>query len=334
MAVILWLVIALVPLILGAGSLRICNGKKCYNDMRFTDAYLTGILLCIGLAGAVHVICIFMDCLFSDFVRWFGIVTAAAVIGMLLGLVIGRGKGPEGNYLGRKAFREGTYTAVQQGVFFMFGLLVVLQAVVLLTGQSIYREGDMTLETVNTFLASNRIWEVNPLTGQAYDIGVPMRIKILVLPSLYGALCKISGVPVQQLVGQWIPVIVLLGGYFAYSRLARVLFGADASKRGIFLLVVVLLFCAGTYMDVMDGFGVLFAGYRGTTIRNVILVPYTICNCLQGKWKSVLLCILAEACIVWTLYGMGICLLTAVLFLGVHLYQRRFPGKEAVCRSS
>jgi len=83
------------------------------------------------------------------------------------------------------------------------------------------------------------------------------------------------------------------------------------SNRRLFLLLVALLFLFGNYQYGLDGFGVQFAGGRGETIRAVILIPYVISAVLRRKWYLVGLCIIVEACIVWTFYGMGACLLVA-----------------------
>ena len=64
---------------------------------------------------------------------------------------------------------------------------------------------------------------------------------------------------------------------------------------------------AGNYMYGMDGFGVLSCGYRGVTIRNDVLVPWLLSLCLRKRWGAAILCVLAEACIVWTFYGFGVC---------------------------
>lgn len=78
------------------------------------------------------------------------------------------------------------------------------------------------------------------------------------------------------------------------------------------MVLVALLLWVGDYMYGMDGFGVQYAGFRGVSVRMAILLPYTFGLILRRKWKPVVLCILAEACIVWTLYGMGACLFVAV----------------------
>lgn len=80
----------------------------------------------------------------------------------------------------------------------------------------------------------------------------------------------------------------------------------------MFMLFASVVMWVGSYAFVMDGFGLLFAGWRGVTIRNCILVPYTLSLCLRGKQVHALLCVVAEACILWTLYGLGVCSLVLV----------------------
>ncbi len=41
------------------------------------------------------------------------------------------------------------------------------------------------------------------------------------------------------------------------------------------------------------------------TIRAAVLLPYLLSCLMDRKYTGVILCILAEACIVWTLYGAG-----------------------------
>jgi hypothetical protein len=121
------------------------------------------------------------------------------------------------------------------------------------------------------------------------------------------------GVPL--LLCRLVPVFILAAAYIAYQSLGKVLFGSNNRSRRIFLLMVSLLFIFGNDLDVMDGFGLRYGGFLATTIRNTILLPFTLSLALQKKWKAVLLCILAEACIMWTLYGLGLCLAAAVLLL-------------------
>ena len=62
----------------------------------------------------------------------------------------------------------------------------------------------------------------------------------------------------------------------------------------------------------VDGFNLLCCGWRGVTIRNLVLLPWLFSLCLRGKRFGILLCLAAEVCLVWTLYGLGVCAVVAV----------------------
>lgn len=317
MDLILWLAVFLVPLVTGRGALLVFHGKKDNGGLTYGEAYVTGLLLCILLAWAAHLTAVFLNWDLAGVILFMGILLAAAFLVALCVILINRDfpRWPEGS---------GEKSSAVRGFYLGFGILVILQIVFIMTKTVLYQTDDITLETISTFLSSGKIYEMNPLTGQAYESGIPMRLKILVLPTLYSALCTIAASDVSQVVGRMLPCVILLAAYLVYGRLAKVLFEKESAKRGLFLLIIALLFWLGTYADVMDGFGVLYCGYRGITIRNVILIPYTICLCLEKKWLRVLICIFVEAGIVWTFYGLGACLLTAVLLFALNL--QRVPG--------
>lgn len=198
----------------------------------------------------------------------------------------------------------------------VLAFLILLQILGILTGRRAWLDGDMTLETVNTFLAENAIYTVDPLTGSAYAAGMSFRLKMLSLPTLYGTISRWTGMAAADVVYRLIPCITLLLGYVAYGSLGNVLFPENAVKRRTFLLMVGILFSTGAYMPGVDGFDVFYGGFRGVTIRAVVLIPYLIACLMEKRYLGVVLCILAEACMVWTLYGAGVCLLiTAAWFV-------------------
>ena len=225
----------------------------------------------------------------------------------------------------------GTCTRILTGVLVV---LILLQILGILTGERAWLDGDMTVETVNTFLAENAFYTVNPLTGTAYTLGMPLRLKVLCLPTLYGTICRWTGMAAADVVYRLIPCITLLLGYAAYGSLGRVLFPENSVKRRAFLLIVGILFSTGAYMPGMDGFDVFYGGFRGVTIRAVVLIPYAFACLAKKKYFGVILCILAEACMTWTLYGAGVCLLITVAWLSLRgvlllLSNRQGPKKEA-----
>ncbi len=292
------------------------------------DYLIAGGFVIVGLAEAAHLSAVFLGRTFSDCaVIWLALQAALLVAAVGHGIV-------------RKCRREAAGKTSKR--FLMkFGLaewilcsalvcIIASQLVFILASGGGYRQGDMTVETVNSFLETNEVYSVNPLTGRPYTGGMPFRVKILCLPTLYGSICSITGLAPQLVVWKLVPVMTLLGCYLAYGILAYSLFPDNGKKRSCFLVAVSLLLWAENYMLCMDGFGVLSCGFRGVVIRNAVLLPWLFSLLIRKRWMAALLCILAEACMVWTLYGLGVCAAVTVGMaaagFAVQLYA---SGKEA-----
>lgn len=211
----------------------------------------------------------------------------------------------------------------------IFALMVALQLIFIVMGNAIYRKGDMMVETVGSFLVSDGIYQVNPMTGMPYTEGLPLRLKILCLPTLYGALCRWTGLQPALVVQRIVPVLVLLSSYVSFSLLGRALFPENGRKRAWFLLLVSLLFWVEAYRYGMDGFNLLCCGWRGVAIRGGVLLPWTLSLCLRRKRLGVVLCVLAEASIVWTFYGCGACLAMAAGMTAAQMCCHRLSGVHA-----
>ena len=334
MAFFLLLTVALFSWLTGRAALHILYGNLPGNDITRADEFLTGGMIIIGLAEAAHLGILLLGRSFSDCIKLFwilgGICLAAAVT-----VEFFFRKNPSGkqNRTGKiVSFQSEKPEKKTELVYLAFALLALSQLIYIVMSQEVYRQGDMTVETVNSFLDSNTIYQVNPLTGQAYETGIPLRLRILCLPTLYGILCSTFGLSAVQLVWGLVPVFTLAGAYLAYFGIAKRLFAGSAAKRGIFLAAAALLLWAGDYMYGMDGFGLLHSGFRGVVIRSLVLLPYTFDLCMRKKWKLVVLCILAEACMVWTLYGMGACLFAAAGMFAIQKLlekrKERTGGKE------
>lgn len=326
--VLLILCMILVPLCIGNGILRVIYRKKAAADLGVADAWLTGETAVIGVAEAAHLGCVFAGRSFSREATVFGIAAGVlALAGLAAAFFLRSGKGFRPS-LGR--FRQGSRQELVLSL--LFGALVLSQVVYILSGKGIYCDGDMTAETVGSFLYTDQAYRVNPMTGADYIGGIPLRLKILCLPGLYGALCRLFALAPETVVWRAIPLATLAGSYCAFSCLSRCLFAEDGKKRYCFLILTALLVWAGKYALWMDGFGMLCSGWRGVVVRNTVLVPYAVSLCLRRRWVPVLLCIAAEACIAWTLYGAGVCLLTVVSLLAVRFVLQRTEtsdGKEA-----
>jgi hypothetical protein len=316
----IYLFLILVCYLLGRGSLRVLYGKSMRREFDVADSLLTGFMVVIGLAAAVNIGGAVLGRSFSDCVLLF--MTGLVVLLLISAILILAGQYKmrhDDLYAGeaqrlriKKAMTGQGMEAKEIILFLVFGLMVLLQVLLMAKEQRLYLTGDMTVETVNTILATDTVGQVNPLTGRAYELGMPLRLKILSLPMLYAILCSTFGLSAVELVWGMIPVLVLLGSYCAFYAVGKALFPRERMKRGYFLVLVALFLWVGDYMYGMDGFGVQYAGYRGLSIRATILIPYTICMMIRKRWKVTVLCVLAEACIVWTLYGMGVCFFIAL----------------------
>lgn len=272
---------------------------------RISDLLIRGCLIIIGLTEVAHLAGCLLGWSFLAVTELLLAEIAVAVLVLILFGLIAHKKA-----IAVSAIAGKTVAAA-------LGFLILLQVLWILTGERVWTDGDMTLETVNTFLKENSIYTVDPLTGEPYTQGMPFRLKLLCLPTLYGTISRWSGMAPETVVYRLIPCLTLCMGYLAYGRLGAVLFDHNREKCNIFLIIVGILFCAGTYMPGVDGFDIFYGGFRGVTIRAAVLLPYLFSCLFERKYLGAVLCILAEACMVWTLYGAGVCLLVTVAWVAL-----------------
>ncbi len=301
------------------------------------DYLIAGEILVIGLAAVAHLAGVFLGWSFSGCAMLLGGCACAAIACGAVGwFLAGRRKGRNGS---SRRFRisageeKGKLTGTERLMAGAFALLVVTQLVFICVGDTAWRKGDMTVETVGSFLVQDGIYRVNPMTGEPYTAGIPSRLKILCLPTLYGSLCKFTGLSPGTMVYLVIPIVTLFSSYTAFGLAAVSLFpeekgGKQREKRICFMTIVSILIWVGAYQYGMDGFNLLCCGWRGVTVRNLVFLPWALSLCVRKRWLPAVLCIPGEACIVWTLYGFGVCLpFVAGMALTQWLYGK-FSAKE------
>lgn len=272
-------------------------------NFRISDLLIRSCLIIIGLTEVAHLAGCLLGWSFLAVTELLLAEVVVAVLVLILSGLIAHKKAMTVSAIARK-------TVPVVLVFF-----ILLQVLRILMRERVWTDGDMTLETVNTFLKENGIYTVDPLTGEPYTQGMSFRLKLLCLPTLYGTISRWSGMTPETVVYRLIPCLTLCMGYLAYGRLGAVLFDYNRKKCNIFLIIVGILFCAGTYMPGVDGFDIFYGGFRGVTIRAAMLLPYLLSCLLERKYLGAVLCILAEACMVWTVYGAGVCLLVTVAWM-------------------
>lgn len=291
-------------------------------DYCLSDLIVSFIIMIIGVSELSHMLGIFFHRSLSECALFFLLFSAVSCAVLVLLAVFLRPK-----RMGRIVHTP--LTGGEIGLLALLLLLAVSQAGFILFGADIYTQGDMTAETVGSFLRTGSIYGENPLTGGLAGEEMPFRLKILCLPTLYASLCRLIHLTPRFLVWKAVPVVTLVGSYAAYACLGRSLFPDSRQKRLLFLVCVSLLFWVGSYAPGVDGFGLLMAGWRGETLRSAILVPYAVSLCLRRKYPHAVLCCFAETCIIWTSVGLGACaVVTAGLFLTARVRQHRTTGKE------
>lgn len=311
MIVLLWLGLIFIPLVIGEGLFTVFYGKKRREHSEISEGFVLGGIVCIGVAEAAHIAGMFLDLSIAVTGRIFLLLVMCAALAALLLWGVNLWKCRR---LGEKVPKP---TYEKTAIPFVFMVLVLIQALFLFCREPIIVPGDIIPETVQSFLTEDGIYRVMPLTGTVSETGIPLRYKVLCLPTLYAVLCNVFGIEASLLVCHIVPVAVLAGAYVSYYYLSGVLFpGKDLKQRFLFLLVIAVLFWFTDRGVVAGGYGLLHGGYLGTTIRNLILVPYTLAATLEKRWWKAWLCVLAEACIAWTFWGLGVCV---VILAGVGL---------------
>lgn len=338
-----------VTFLMGRAALKILYRAGNRDFLFWEDEFLTGAVLLIGLAEAAHLGAMAYGRSVSVAVKLLVLLTAGAVLICAAALMVchvlgkrtggvktsgdrktGKNRSAEKGVAGKDT--EGEKSTGKKGqaalkkeealALICLGILAAVAVYRVLAGAFVYMDEDLTLETVTTFLKTDRIYEVNPLTGSLYREGLPSRLQILCLPTFYSVLCRLSGVSAQLVVWKLVPLLSLAGACLAYSCLAKSLFPNNRLHRELFLAFVLLLFLVGDGMYGMEGFDLFYAGFQGVSVRGAVLLPYLLSLCIRKKWRLTPGPVLAEACIVWTFYGLG----AGAAILGI------FGVSEALCK--
>ncbi len=183
--------------------------------------------------------------------------------------------------------------------------------------------GDITAETMQSFLVTDGIYTVNPMTGESFLTGMPMRWKIIGLPGLYAAISRVTGMSVPFVCYRLIPTIVLLLTYLVYGQWAKHLFPKEKKKQLTFMIFIALIFLFGCYGTKSDSAWLLLRGWQGEAIRAGIILPYALLCLIRRKYVGVILAALAEICVVWTMYGLGYTVLMTGIVLAIRLIEKK-----------
>ncbi len=317
----------LCPFLLGQGFCEICAAiqKKKFS---LPERFVSGVLLLLILCGFSHILSVFTGRNLEFCTRLFGIsliiTCSLSYLAFMILTVLAR--------LRQAADADAVPKTSGNKVYALYLItagIILLQILLIVSGIFLDLTGDQTAETVSSFLYSGEFYSLDPLTGLPYETDLPMRLKILGLPTFYAILCSVFQLPLTLVVFRVMPVYFLLTGYLAFGVLGRSLFPDSSRGRSTFLFLISLLVFASSAASGTDGFALLHTGFREIALRSWILLPLLLTCLKEKKYFLLLLPTLAEAMLCYSLAGTGICVLYILYALGATYFSARRARKEA-----
>lgn len=274
---------------------------------------VTGFFVLIGCAEVAHLITIMTDMNLQTYTLLCTVFVIAGLLSYIGLLYLGYRKG--------KIFSEKSTISIQAKRC-NWGMLAFM-AVFLVTvyhfcSGYVPQFQDATYEIVLGNLKSGRIMMVHPFLGAETEAAMPMRMRILGLSSFYSALITISQQSPFTIMCKMVPLSIWALSMLVYWAFSKELFAESVEKRWCFISMVALVYWATSGGEGLIGYRLFYSGFSGETIRAAVLMPYTLYVSWQKRWFLAGIAVLAEACLVWTTFGVGYCLLIAVSMFLVH----------------
>lgn len=146
---------------------------------------------------------------------------------------------------------------------------------------------DVTVETVRTTLYTGKIYEYSSLLGTRMEAGLPIFVKIEIVPMFYACICNAFHIDILVLTGTVVPAITYTAHIFIMNEISA--YAVKEKHRSLFMIFHLLLLLAGTYLPdnaipVTIGRPLLMQGYSGFAWGFGVLVPLIILVCLQKRF--------------------------------------------------
>lgn len=314
MTFLLGVLLIIVPLCIGSG-IKILYGK---GQSSLCLVYVSGSLAVFLFSGLCQFVAIMGKYSFLWYKNVFMIgVLVIAVLGVVIGVITGKKE--------NGAKEDYHNLLVPAAVLLAAGIFLILFS-------GVDRTTDFTLETVQTTLSTDSIYEFNSFTGMQIEEGMPIRQKILTPAFLYAAISDCFHVPAQRVVYLYMPIWLLLNVICVVILWSKTLFAEENRQKVFCWFATALMICGGYGMEAA-GYQMWSRGYTGNAWVAAVVVPMVVYACLKRKIMLLLLGLAAEVFLAWTTYGIGFGAVTAVVCLAVILWQwivKRL-GKDKKC---
>lgn len=291
---------------------------------RLSTYFSTGVILLLLVAGVINILAVFINMSVSKASRLFGLVALAILViaifisAIYIIIMIKKtpGHSPRGiinpqiirTLKSESSKRSLTLLTIAAIIF------ALIQLVYLSANTDITYTGDQTLETVNSFLSTDKIYSVDPLTGLPYLNGYPFRLALQCLPFLYASLANIFSITPSVLVWNIMPVFWLICGYCTIARIADSLFRIVSHKLLCFVIFQFLLWCSDAAIG-GTGFNLFHNGSSSVVVLELLIINWSIGTLLSGNRFAVLIAIAAEPLIASTQFGVGVCFFLTFAFI-------------------
>lgn len=321
--IVLAFALAVIPTVIGCGATKLylgIKGKILKADSprresafcRFAVYFSSGSVIILALSGFINALAVLTHMTVSKGGKLFCISSGIFFIISALIILISCIKTSKSK---KKPARNSNATSLDKKTVCLAIIAVIVSLVQLISvaqGHRISYSGDQTVETVVSFISTDNIYSVDPLTGLPYLNGYPFRLSLQCLPFLYSVLCNTFSIAPTVMVWQIMPTFWLVCGYCTIIRLTDSLFKKNHYKLIMFLSFEFILYCTDAAAGA-TGFEIFHRGYSSVMVLELLLIYWTIGSVLSRNSLTVLLTIAIEPLVASTRFGVGACFFIAAI---------------------
>ena len=128
---------------------------------------------------------------------------------------------------------------------------------------------DTMTETIWTAVATDTVFQRNPVTGGLLANGMYPLYKLNALPLLYGALYRLCGMPMAEFLYLAIPVWIIFLNLVIWYAWSGAFFEEQKEKKNLFVIFASLLLIMGDGETRSYAYGLLHNGWSGITAARV-----------------------------------------------------------------
>lgn len=235
------------------------------------ETYLTGFFFVFFLQGLVSFVqYLLRGCSFAALCKSYNmafivlmvVFCATLIVNLILRIINGKG--------------EKVYHPKYRRVEYLLMLIVLILSACIIyrvVGLTDYLRDDIMLPTIRTTLATNTIYEYNPITSEQFTLGLINSKRMISLPIFYAYLCRTFGLDEPFLIYVVMTIQTLFCTVFACLLFIMPVLRSRA-KSILFTVFLATVLLSGDYFSGSIGFKLLWNGYSGDAVVTGAMLPY------------------------------------------------------------